>query len=482
MSSTCNDNVAKTDGDPAPKPAGFGYRHVQYILMLAACTVSYGIRGVLSVAVLAMIADDNNEKSYKTYPEWKSKKNLMLSSFFWGYIVLQVGAGQLAKNYGPKLFLGSAIFITSISTILVPILGDAIGYGGIIFCRVLQGLSQGFLVPSVHNLLGQWAPLSERATFGSAVYAGQALGNMLSMPITGVMCSSKFGWPAAFYLYGAFGMVWCILWFLFGSNRPDEHRSISPEERRYIEASLPNEEGGNSKVPTPWKSIATSLPMISLVIAHMGQNWGFWTLLMEIPSFMTNIFGDNLPLNSLLSSIPYFMMFALTLLISPIADYIIDKKFVSLIVSRKIFNTIGLGLPGLTLIALCFVENKIATVVLLVIAVGLNSAQYSGFNINHIDLSPVHAGTMMAITNSMATIASIIAPLYMDLVENLGDYDEKDKSLWNIVFCTSAGVYIFAAAFFIIFASGDLQPWNSGVKPESAKLKVMRKLSVISVS
>lgn len=110
---------------------------------------------------------------FQTYPEWESKKNLMLSSFFWGYICLQVGAGQLAKNYGPKLFLCVAIFVTSLFTILIPILGEAIGYGGVILCRIVQGLSQGFLVPSIHNLLSHWAPTSERATYGSAVYAGE---------------------------------------------------------------------------------------------------------------------------------------------------------------------------------------------------------------------------------------------------------------------------------------------------------------------
>lgn len=97
----------------------------------------------------------------------------MLSSFFWGYICLQVGAGQLAKKYGPKLFLGCAIFIASIFTIFVPFCGEKFGYTGVIICRVLQGACQGFLLPSLHNLLSAWTHISERAKWGGRVYSGE---------------------------------------------------------------------------------------------------------------------------------------------------------------------------------------------------------------------------------------------------------------------------------------------------------------------
>lgn len=39
----------------------------------------------------------------------------------------------------------------------------------------------------------------------------------------------------------------------------------------------------------PWKHIMTSVPMWALIIAHVGQNWGYWTLLTEIPSYMTGV-------------------------------------------------------------------------------------------------------------------------------------------------------------------------------------------------
>ena len=45
---------------------------------------------------------------------------------------------------------------------------------------------------------------------------------------------------------------------------------------------------------TPWFDIFTSLPMWALIIAHSGQNWGFYTLLTEMPSYMNSILKFDL--------------------------------------------------------------------------------------------------------------------------------------------------------------------------------------------
>jgi hypothetical protein len=74
--------------------------------------------------------------------------------------------------------------------------------------------------------------------------------------------------------------------------------------------------------------------------------------------------------------------------------------------------------PGLALIGLNLssTEDSTAAVALLTIAVGVNSAVYLGFQLNHIDLSPNYAGTMMGITNCMANMMSIIAPMLVGLI------------------------------------------------------------------
>lgn len=47
----------------------------------------------------------------------------------------------------------------------------------------------------------------------------------------------------------------------------------------------------------------------------------------------------------------------------------------------------------------------------LTIGMGLNGGIYSGFKINHLDISPRFAGFLMALTNCTANLAGLLAPI-----------------------------------------------------------------------
>ena len=42
-------------------------------------------------------------------------------------------------------------------------------------------------------------------------------------------------------------------------------------------------------LPIPWKGILTSMPFYAILAAHVAQNWGFYTLLTEMPTYLQNI-------------------------------------------------------------------------------------------------------------------------------------------------------------------------------------------------
>jgi ACS family sodium-dependent inorganic phosphate cotransporter-like MFS transporter 6/7/8 len=161
----------------------------------------------------------------------------MLSSFFWGYLVPQVGAAQLGEHFGPKWFLFGTMIIGSIFNMLVPTMAASLGPTGVIICRVVQGFNQGFLFPSMHTLISRWTPLYERSTMSSVVYGGANLGNVVSMIVTGAILWFQFGVAAAFYMYGGCGIAWAILFAILAENSPSDHKKISAEEKRYIESS-----------------------------------------------------------------------------------------------------------------------------------------------------------------------------------------------------------------------------------------------------
>jgi len=117
---------------------------------------------------------------------------------------------------------------------------------------------------------------------------------------------------------------------------------------------------------------------------------------------------------------------------------------------------IGTLIPACALIGAVYTGcDRVSTVALITIAVGFNGAVYSGFNVNHMDISPNFSGVLMGITNGVSNICGFLAPY---IVESLPD--EGSTSKWDLVFFIAAGVYAASDLFFVMFATGEVQPWN----------------------
>lgn len=292
------------------------------------------------------------------------------------------------------------------------------------------------------------------------------------MPISGFLAASNVGWPSIFYIFGALTILWSIVFFYYGADSPAEHRSISQKEREYIEESLrtaetKDEDESKQKLRMPWKEIFTSLPMWALIIVHCSQNWGYWTLLTEMPSYFTGVM-KNIEKSGLFSALPYLAMWLLSFPISWLSDYAL-KKGASRSTVRKVCNTVAHWGPAIALACMSVAptDDYSWAVVILTIAVGLNAGSLCGYQINHIDLSPNFAGTMMSITNCFATITSIVAPLICGLIVT----DQTDVYQWNIVFYISAAIFFLGNLIFVIFGKAEVQWWNDPEEVQTRRQK-----------
>jgi MFS transporter, ACS family, solute carrier family 17 (sodium-dependent inorganic phosphate cotransporter), member 5 len=198
-------------------------------------------------------------------------QGIVLGSFFYGYVLTQIPGGRLAETLGGKLVYGVGVFLTSIFTLLTPVAARK-SLPALVLVRILEGLGEGVTFPSMHAMLARWVPPTERSRFAAAVYNGANFGTIVSIPLTGYLCSLDFmgGWPLSFYIFGFLGIVWCFFWWRFVFNSPETHPRISLDERFYIERSLKKHDDELDNVrmndPVPWKSIATSLPLWALLI------------------------------------------------------------------------------------------------------------------------------------------------------------------------------------------------------------------------
>lgn len=128
-------------------------------------------------------------------------------------------------------------------------------------------------------------------------------------------------------------------------------------------------------------------------------------------------------------------MWIISLTVSPISDYLINRGYMSVWNGRRLFNSIGHWLPGIALIILPFLRDPVHAIAMLTIAVGMNGATNCGYICNHMDLSPNFAGSLMGLTNSLANIMSILGPITIGAIlsesediEVCRHYEEKKNS------------------------------------------------------
>lgn len=87
---------------------------------------------------------------------------------------------------------------------------------------------------------------------------------------------------------------------------------------------------------------------------------------------------------------------------------------------------------------------------------GFMGNYYPSLKVNSLDLSPNYAGSVIALTNGLGSLAGISAPIFLGIMT-------PDSSLeqWRLVFWTTFGISMIATIIYSIWASAKVQPWNN---------------------
>ncbi|XP_026735802.1 sialin [Trichoplusia ni] len=465
----------------------------RYVLAILGCmgfATIYGLRVNLSVALVGMLnhtallqieaaeagkkkagaeimamlsAEASSKPNVEDGPfVWSSQiQGLVLSCYFWGYLVAQIPGGRLAELYSAKWVMFGAVFINAVCTILTPVMCK-IHYVGVIIMRVLEGLGGGTAFPAMHCMLSKWAPPAERSFISAVTYAGTSLGTVISTLSAGMIIAS-FGWEMVFYSMGGASLIWCVMWVMLVQDTPQRQKYITEEERTMIITSLQNTDESKEKPKVPWRAVVTSSAFLAILVAHVCNNFGWYMLLIELPFYMNQVLKFNIKENAVAVSLPYLTLWIFSMFISKLLDHLRSLSYLTMTSARKIATLIASVVPGSCLLVLCFIAHRGVAVALMALAVTCNGAIFSGFLSNHIDIAPNFAGTLMALTNTVGTVPGVIVPLLVGYIT----HGNQTLAAWRIVFLIAVALYVLEIVVYTWFASGEVQPWNVGSQPSN---------------
>ncbi|MEQ8861456.1 MAG: ACS family MFS transporter [Pseudomonadales bacterium] len=413
-------------------PGVWPRRYNVVLLSFLAVFVCYIDRVNISVAIIPMARD------MAWTPEMMGR---VLSSFFVGYLLLQVVGGRLADRFGGKAVLGAGVLLWSLFTILTPPAAYA-GFGLLILVRILMGTGEAVTFPSIYTLYSRWVPLTERSRAVALANSGIPLGTVFALVVTPIIVI-HLGWQWAFYLFGAVGVLWYAIWHVSVTSKPADHPRITAEELADIEAGVIAQTQADA---VPWKALLTSMPVWAIIVAHFCNNWSLYVLLSWLPTFVNQGLGVDYDSVGWVTMIPHIASFIFLNIAGNIADRLIASGM-DVTRVRKLMQTIGFGGISAALLIVGHVETAWMAITIMTVGNALAAFVTGGFAVNHMDVAPKYAGTLMGITNTAGTIPGIIGVYITGLILEL-------TGSWALVFGVAAGVTLFGLVFYLLFATG----------------------------
>tara|TARA_B100000963_G_scaffold114574_1_gene99819 strand:- start:5398 stop:6678 length:1281 start_codon:yes stop_codon:yes gene_type:complete len=410
-------------------------RYGVILLCFAATFVCYIDRVNISVAIIPMAEQF----------QWDLEtQGIILSSFYVGYLMMQIMGGFLADRFGGKIVLGLGVLIWSFFTIVTPWAAFS-GMVGLLAARVGMGLGEAVTFPSVYSLVTRWFPVHEKAKAVAFNASGIPIGTVFALVVTPIIVT-ELGWEWAFYLFGLVGVFWYIAWHLVVTNTPETHPRISAVEAQFIAANAPA--AGAVEAP-PMRQFLRNKALWAIIVAHFCNNWTLYVILSWLPKYVNDDLGVPFASVGLIAMLPHITSFLCLNIAGNIADRLIQRGN-SVTYVRKLMQTIGFGGLATCLFLITTVNDVWSAIGLLCLGKLFGAAGIGGHSVNHMDIGPKYAGTLMGITNTFATLPGIVA-VYVT------GYILQVTGSWDWVFITTAGVTLFGMVFYLIFASGEKQ-------------------------
>lgn len=117
------------------------------------------------------------------------------------------------------------------------------------------------------------------------------IGALISLLLSGVLADS-LGWQFVFYVQGGLSIIWCVLWIFLVFDKPENHPRITFHELELFERSDQADDDAHEQWNNiPWRAILCSGPFWAIVIAHLCSNFGWYMVLVELPTYFKQILG-----------------------------------------------------------------------------------------------------------------------------------------------------------------------------------------------
>jgi sugar phosphate permease len=237
----------------------------------------------------------------------KAATGIIFGAFGWAYALFQVPGGWLSDRFGPRAVL--TVIVTYWSAMTAATVA-ATGTLSFFIVRFLFGAGEAGAFPGATRAMQLWHPRPERGFVQGITHSASRLGAAIAPPLV-AWIMFNFGWRSVFYICGAVGLVWSLLWYISYRNLPEEHGMVNRAELEHIRGL---DEHGNLKpamkeakaADVPWATLLCSPNMWAIMCAYFTYVYCLWIFLSWLPSYLIEARHFTLLNFGIYASIPLF--------------------------------------------------------------------------------------------------------------------------------------------------------------------------------
>ncbi|WP_195780476.1 MFS transporter [Priestia megaterium] len=387
----------------------------------------------------------------------------IFSAFTWAYAIGQVPGGWLGDKFGPRNIL---TIIVSFWSLMTMVTAHAVGYYSFLIIRFLFGLGEAGAFPTATRAMQLWFAKEERGFVQGLTHAFSRLGAAIVPPLA-VSIIALWGWRSLFYIFGAAGIIWAILFFIVYRNIPEEHKWVKREELIYIRGL---DEKGNVNKPinlknnakVPWKAIFSSSNMWFLMIVWFCWNYANYFFITWLPTYLLEYRHFSIVKMGFLASLPLLAGMVGDLVGGFVSDKVL-KKSNSIKLARKIVAIPGLVGAAICLIPAATIENPLMSVYCFSASAFFLECVNSTTWATAMDVGGEYSGTVSGVMNMAGNIAGALSPIIFGILVQGGS--------WNLPFYISTGILLVGSFIWAFF----LNPNRSVVEKLNLKEKITLK-------
>jgi MFS family permease len=239
------------------------------------------------------------------------------TAFSIAYAVFEIPSGWLGDMFGPRNVLIRIVLWWSVFTALTGMTGlwltGIAGLWALTGVRFLFGMGEAGAYPNITRALHNWFPFRDRGLAQGFVWmAGRAMGGLTPLVwfffveggrqvetlASGQQVETFLlyqphpnSWRISFWLFGGIGAVWCVMFWFWFRNRPEEKQSVNAAELEIIRAGGDEERVARKGVP--WLKLFGSRNLWALCLMYFCASYAWYFNINYLPTFLKEQYGSQ---------------------------------------------------------------------------------------------------------------------------------------------------------------------------------------------